>query len=410
MMSFANPAFLWSLLGLSVPIAIHFLSRKEGLIIKLGSLRHVHETSTQQFKGIRLNEILLLILRSLIILCVSLMLSGLQFSSEGDKKWIVAEAGVEKNPAIKKMMDSLITQGYERHALSSFSGRNGHSNASLRLSMRNINYYSTIELLQKENLSEAVVFAFNRLEQFQGKRIPVPANIKWIGVDPEPKEYVLKAVQQKDSVWLRIGNTNATVTAFTNQKTKSVNDSIPVESAKQIAILIVHDQYQQQERSILKASLKAIDEITPDNFLLVEKLETDFAASDSAAWCFWISQKKHRSDNSKTILLEPENTSQLIEQREPMLWRITKSIDEETALREGLTVALASLLTQDVAHLEVARANDQRMALEKELWSASDDERASAIANTDSSTAPYILMILMLLIIIERFVAYHHNQ
>ena len=66
-MQFAQPIFLWALAGLSVPIAIHLLSKKEGKVIRLGSLRHVREKSTQQFKSIRLNEWLLLALRCLIV-------------------------------------------------------------------------------------------------------------------------------------------------------------------------------------------------------------------------------------------------------------------------------------------------------------------------------------------------------
>ena len=64
-MQSAQPIMLWALAGLSIPIAIHLLSRKEGKVIYLGSLRHLRETSTQQFRGIKLNEILLLVLRSL---------------------------------------------------------------------------------------------------------------------------------------------------------------------------------------------------------------------------------------------------------------------------------------------------------------------------------------------------------
>jgi hypothetical protein len=51
MIQFAQPIFLWALTALAVPIGIHLLSRKEGKVVKMGSLRHLRETSTQQFKG-----------------------------------------------------------------------------------------------------------------------------------------------------------------------------------------------------------------------------------------------------------------------------------------------------------------------------------------------------------------------
>ncbi|NBP69377.1 MAG: hypothetical protein EBU52_11590, partial [Cytophagia bacterium] len=50
MITFSNPAMLWSLLGISIPIAIHLLSRKEGKVIPLGSIRYLEESPSQQFK------------------------------------------------------------------------------------------------------------------------------------------------------------------------------------------------------------------------------------------------------------------------------------------------------------------------------------------------------------------------
>src|SRR5437879_5409579 len=116
-MMLANPMFLWSLLGLSVPIGIHLLSRKEGKIIRIGSIRHIEETSTQQFKGIRLNELLLLFLRCLMIIIFSLFLSGLQCSSSRQEKWVIVENGLETTPSIKTILDSLKKEGYEQHQL-----------------------------------------------------------------------------------------------------------------------------------------------------------------------------------------------------------------------------------------------------------------------------------------------------
>jgi len=74
-MQFKQPILLWALAGLIVPLAIHLLSRKEGQVIRLGSLRHLRETSTQQFRGIKLNEILLLALRSLLVILFVLLIN-----------------------------------------------------------------------------------------------------------------------------------------------------------------------------------------------------------------------------------------------------------------------------------------------------------------------------------------------
>jgi len=97
-MTIANPILLWALAGLSIPVAIHLLSRKEGKVLKLGSLRHVQETSTQQFRGIRLNELPLLILRCTLIVAFSFLLAGIFLPASKNIKWVLVERGLEKQP------------------------------------------------------------------------------------------------------------------------------------------------------------------------------------------------------------------------------------------------------------------------------------------------------------------------
>src|ERR1041385_8923168 len=111
-MMLANPIFLWSLLGLSIPIAIHLLSRKEGKVIRLGSVRHVRETSTQQFKGVKLNEILLLALRCAMIVVFSLLLSGMRCTNSSGEKIVFAEDGIDSISTVKTIIDSLKKDGY----------------------------------------------------------------------------------------------------------------------------------------------------------------------------------------------------------------------------------------------------------------------------------------------------------
>ena len=138
MIQFAQPVFLWALAGLAVPIGIHLLSRKEGKVLMMGSLRHLRATSTQQFRGIKLNELVLLVLRCLLIVLFIFLLSGFHFGSEHNRRWLVVEPGLETNLAVKKNMDSLTAQGYEVLAAKEFphgkngsDGRNGNNGKPL---------------------------------------------------------------------------------------------------------------------------------------------------------------------------------------------------------------------------------------------------------------------------------------
>ncbi len=121
-MTFAHPSFLWALAGIAIPIAIHLLSRKEGKVIRVGSLRHLGESNTSQFKTIRLNEILLLILRCLMIASLALFMSGARCTSDNPSarsKWLVVEPGIDTNADYREQVDSLTEYGYELRYLAS---------------------------------------------------------------------------------------------------------------------------------------------------------------------------------------------------------------------------------------------------------------------------------------------------
>src|ERR1041385_919302 len=200
-MTFAHPAFLWAFAGLTIPLAIHLLSRKEGKVIRVGSLRHVEESNTSQFKSIRLNEVLLLLLRCLLITMIVLLIGGAQCNGPSLKntKWVVAERGIN--------VDSLVAQGYEYHE------------------MPEENYWAYVEYLDKLP-HEIIVISNSYIKKFNGKRIAVSDNIKWITTEPASKEYEALAWSVGDSVFVRTAKSNEMITAYSTRV--GVPDSIEI--------------------------------------------------------------------------------------------------------------------------------------------------------------------------------------
>ncbi|MEP0086438.1 MAG: BatA domain-containing protein, partial [Maribacter dokdonensis] len=81
-MSFAHPSYLWALLGLLVPIAIHLWSKKEAKTIKIGSVQWLSESKSKQSSSIQLNEWWLLVLRMGIISLLVLLMAKPQWHSK----------------------------------------------------------------------------------------------------------------------------------------------------------------------------------------------------------------------------------------------------------------------------------------------------------------------------------------
>src|SRR5688572_552740 len=167
-MQLLTPIWLWGLLGLSIPITVHLLSRKEGRIVNIGSIRHLDDTATRQFKSIRLNEYLLLLLRCILITLLVLLLSGLIFSSLQKKEnWLLIDRGLETEKEFSGVIDSLRKSGYQIKSLTSgfpeLSDSFPHPHK--------VNYWSILTELATQPVQQVVVFSYNYFEGFKGRRI-----------------------------------------------------------------------------------------------------------------------------------------------------------------------------------------------------------------------------------------------
>lgn len=74
-MEFLNPYILWGSLAISIPIVIHFWHQKKGKVIAWAATQWLSEKNLQQSRGIRLDNILLLIIRCLLFLFLVFILS-----------------------------------------------------------------------------------------------------------------------------------------------------------------------------------------------------------------------------------------------------------------------------------------------------------------------------------------------
>lgn len=289
-MTFANPAYLWAFASLAIPLAIHLLSRKEGKVIRVGSIRHVEESNTSQFKSIRLNEIVLLLLRCLLVTMIVLFLSGAQCNGVLDKniRWVVAERGVN--------VDSLISKGYEYHE------------------MPQENYWTYVEDLNKLPY-EIIVVSHSYADNFRGKRVALNDNIRWITTEPASKEYDAIAWTAGDSVFVRTARSNDVVTVFDTKI--GVPDSIEV--IKPSAVNVSTDD------PIIGAALNTLKK--------EYRLPINFSGDQK-------------------IIINP-GVGPLVERISPTEIHINKAIDQDIALNDNLVIGLFKVLYPDLQKPEV---------------------------------------------------------
>ncbi len=403
---FTNPLYLFALAGLSIPIAIHLLSRKEGKIIKLGSVRHVVETSTQQFKGIKLNEIILLSLRCAMIIVFSLLLSGLQCSNEGKEKWAVVESGLSGLQNIHSVLDSLKKDGYELHLLGiGFPKLKDSSKSSVE-----INYWKLINDLKQKNLSQVIVFSKNNVNNFKGLRTTLPAHVRWISQPFGKVNFPLMAIRLgHDSVLLITGHSSSDQTFFTTERVSSKSSTASITDPDTIKVALVSDTEFSYDHKVFKAILEAIRKSFPVRIMLTET-STSKLSSQPVDWCIWLSKKPLIGINSKKVIrLQPQESTELILQTETNQWEITQGLNQEVVLRNNLTTQLATLFLSECNLQDRISANDRRMVSDT-LVSGRSEGREIQASMQHQPADSYLIVLLLTLLMIERIIAYRRNQ
>jgi hypothetical protein len=75
MMEFAQPFMLWGMLGVAIPVFIHLWNKKKGVVMEWAAMQWLLDKSRQQHRGMRLDDLLLLVLRCLLLILLAFLLS-----------------------------------------------------------------------------------------------------------------------------------------------------------------------------------------------------------------------------------------------------------------------------------------------------------------------------------------------
>jgi hypothetical protein len=413
-MQFLNPIWLWGLTGLLIPIGIHMLSRKEGKVIRVGSVRHLEETSTRQFRKIRLNEVVLLALRCLLITLIVLLLSGLSFNryNTNNINYVLLEKGMENESDFKPLVDSLKEKGFEVRWLAKGFPLLEDS----IVTGSNNNYWSLIESLKKEQLQQAVVLSYNYANGFKGKRTELPANVHWISKQPTPFEFTLTSTRlSSDSVLLRKGNTSGEGTRFASYEVRGESlteeEKELLQNQDTISIAVYSNAKFEYDKEIMLAALKAVDETLP----CVLNIKSSDAAEwkdTKADWIVWLSEKTAPNiSGAKSILYSKNEFEDKLLTLSSKGWLLTKRLDQEIAINKNLALQLASILLPEEDAQQRANERDRRALPEKQLWSSASLQRRNTLVLTGTASAmPYLAGLVLLVLFIERIIAFKRNQ
>ncbi|HEX6889677.1 MAG TPA: BatA domain-containing protein, partial [Chryseolinea sp.] len=336
-MQLINPIWLWGLTGLLIPIGIHLLSRKEGKIIRFGSLRHLEESQTKQSIRIRLNEVTLLILRCVVILLVVILLCGLSVDLFRSQKsqWLILEDGLQSDDSMKSLVDSLKQQGFEIKSM-----KKGFPDVSDQGAESFTSYWEMVDRLPVETLDNVIIVSYGLATKFRGKRLTLPENATWITKEPDQKEFALSGIKfSNDSVLVRMGKSSAIQTSFTNQtkhpdylanETAGEKKIMPI-PPDTLRVVIYADRDFEYEEKIILAALSAIEKTIPIVIETSRVVPAENQPNDKSDWVIWLSKKDPGQLNASSLLFREDrnNNSPLLRRvktKGGLQWQITKHL------------------------------------------------------------------------------------
>lgn len=373
-MSFLNPIWLWGLSALAIPVGIHLLSRKEGKTIRIGSIRFLTETSTSKFSSIRLNEVVLLALRSLLVILIVLFLSSLIVevpNSKTSRKWALVEQGLENKTHIRTLLDSLQKNEFEiRRLAEDFPVMDSDT------AQTNSDYYKLAEALSKENDLQSIVFATNSLSGFKGKRNSLPENITWLSYPLSTKE-----------------NT------YTHDRTFKSDT---------LRITLAYDKEFEDDKKIIQAALNVIQDAAPKKIVVTETDTQNLQSYPNSDWLIWLSIDEP-VNNGKMLYFRENMFDDLIENETQNKWVLTKHVTEANAVDQHLPVKVMTMLFQKEIKSEIIR-QDQRTASNALVWSNAVEVQSSSAAASSQPVDKILFVCISLLFIAERILAFYRKQ
>jgi hypothetical protein len=332
-LQFLNPAGLFALAGVLVPVLIHLWNKKQQKTIKVGSIRWLQPSESRKLSSIRLNEIPLLLLRSAIIALLALVIVQPQWqsgTSPAPRKEVFVSPELLNQQSLNSLspaIDSLLTAGYQLKQLDpTFSSIDAqewksYKEAGIAQATGKDNYWNLLEM-QQEGLTSADTLWFftgNRIQNYQGTKPLAGGNIFWFPVATGSEEQWVQQVwlSGKDSLMLLLGQSNSEGTRFIRKQASlaDASESIKIEGfpdARLIfedktpvklttgtdtiqitqpikKILLYYDSSRLEDSRYLTAALRAATEFM--GFDTRVEVAQDSIQAEGAEWLFWLSDK-----------------------------------------------------------------------------------------------------------------------
>ncbi|MCK0107758.1 BatA domain-containing protein [Flavobacteriaceae bacterium S0825] len=424
-----NPTYLWALLGLLIPIVIHLWSKKEGKTIKIGSIQLLSEADSKQNSSIKLNELILLLIRMLLIALVVLIIAQPQIKKdfENTKLTYLVEPSLLNNKSITNILDTitanssikLLQRGFPELNLSNIPNEG----------ITTPNYWQLTQEIDDLHSDSIIVFTNGLLKGLKGKRPIINTNVDWIIIDNgATTENIIKATKKNESVELLSIISNSESLSFkkeilplgsNNAEFSAAKDSVkindlwlPTETIKPLNVLIYNDEDFDKETMYIDASFKAISKYINVPIETIIKEDITSIAMSNYNYVVWLSEQQPIEAPEVILVYKPDTfASSLIEESDTKnLFYLTKTLDSESIVNKHLPEQLISTLDLHSNLKDSILKNDKRIVAKEEIHPIFKDIETKKSYASVLDISKWLWLLLASLLVIERIVANFRKQ
>ncbi|TMM53758.1 hypothetical protein FEE95_17825 [Maribacter algarum] len=428
-MVFANAIYLWGLLGLLIPIAIHLWSRKKVKTIKVGSTKLLEASEPKQTSSIKLNELWLLLLRLLTILLLVFIMAEPSITSMEENTAIsyLVESSLVNDERMRSILDTISKESV-RILESGFPKWNDYDFSKLS---NTPSYWQLAREMQFIPSDSIVIFSRGFRKGLKGKRPKIKTNTHWIVVESNEINQNLTEAKEKDAyaeVLTMSSNTNSLsfkkdsisfdsdLIEFNTQKdsirllTSDSKDWIALKKDIPIKIGILENDSLSNQVQFIQAAYRGISRFL-DRPLKIEVLN-DIKDIEDFNTLITFDHTLTLETQANVISYQPDTfASQLITEGPTQnLFHLTELLNSENIVKEHLPEKLLKLLNQRAGLERTIRMSDVRTVAENELQPLKSEVKL--IKNTAGlvQMTSWLWLALILVIILERIVSKLRKQ
>jgi len=432
-MVFLNPTYLWALLGLAVPIAIHLWGKKEGRTIKMGSIQFFKESDPKKTSSISINEWWLLLLRILIIGIIVCILAepALQKKKSENAVAYLIEPSIALDAEFKDLVDSLDLDHDLKLLQKGFSDLDKEDLDSANNTTPD--YWQLSNQMEKLSADSIVVFTRASVAGIKGKRPKINKKINWIIVNAENSKTVPLEARRKENGIELISMLSDDKRINFKKETISKNDArlqinnegdivevtevdenhrLALKNEIDINVQLFYSDSRADEARYIESTFSAISKYLDVDIKLSKTRNRDSLNIQEGNPLIWLSNELPIQSSGSLLIYRPDSLANaLIEPgASKNTFYLTSPLNAENIVEKHLAEKLIGFLDLHKGIDQKIKKNDTRVIDRATFLPIENLEKIEKDQPVTSSVSHWFWLMLAILLIGERALAAYRKQ